>query len=287
MQALIVGMGFGKIVYGSIYDKLGWDVTYVDAVNPDADYTEIPQDKTFDTAHICTPNYTHFDLANAAAKVSKIVFVEKPGVKNVDQWDKLCSYNPTTKFMMTKNNQHRWSDEEIVELQKQAQNAESIKIYWINSDRVPRPGSWFTNKKLAYGGVSRDLMPHLLSIYQVLFKDWKSNSMRTHASLNQLWTLEDMTRTDYGDVDLNGTYDVDDFCLLRYQHVELCANWRSGNGDDFAVYFDDNRLELGPLCPESAYETMILCALDNLNNETFWKKQKEMDQWIHRHVATL
>ena len=286
MKTLIVGMGFGKAVYGSIYERLGWDIVYVDPYNKDADYIEIPEDQSFATAHICTPNTTHYDLANAAAKVSDIVFVEKPGVKNVDQWNKLCTYNPTTRFMMTKNNQHRWSDAEIEELKQRASSAENIKICWVNNNRVPRPGSWFTNKKLAYGGVSRDLTPHLLSIYQLLYPTWK-HSVRTQTSLKQNWTLDDLTDSDYGDVIENGVYDVDDYCLLTYQNFEIYSNWRSKTTDDFAIYFDDERIELGPLCPESAYENMINAAIDNWKNDNFWKHQKEMDLWIHRHVATL
>ena len=286
MRTLIVGMGFGKAVYGSIYERMGWDIAYVDPYNKDADYSEIPEEGAFATAHICTPNATHYELADKAAKVSDIVFVEKPGVKNVDQWNKLCTYNPTTRFMMTKNNQHRFTEAELLDIKQRADAAETVKIHWINSDRVPSPGGWFTNKKIAYGGVSRDLLPHLLSIYQLLEKNWK-HSVRTQASLNQFWTLDDMKRTDYGNVDFNGIYDVDDFCLVKYQKYELCANWRSGNGDDFALYLDDDRIELGPLCPESAYENMINTAIDNWKDDNFWKLQKEMDLWIHRHVATL
>lgn len=286
MKALIVGMGFGRAVYANIYDRWGWDVVFVDAYNEDAHYKEIPTDGAFDIAHICTPNYTHYDLANAAAKVSKIVFVEKPGVSSAAEWGKLQSYNPRTRLMVTKNNQHRWTTLELEELKQRAASAESIKINWINKDRVPHPGSWFTEKKLAFGGVSRDLMPHLLSIYQLLDPKWK-HTPRTKTVTKQNWTLQELVATDYGDVNVDGTYNVDDSCLLQYNNCTMYANWRSTDVDDFAIYFDDERIELGPLCPEDAYEQMILRARERYHDDAFWKQQEEMDKWLHLHVATL
>ena len=63
--------------------------------------------------------------------------------------------------MMTKNNQYR---ENITEMAEAADPKKGVtRINWINDNRVPS-GSWFTNKELAFGGVSRDLMPNLLSL---------------------------------------------------------------------------------------------------------------------------
>ena len=70
---------------------------------------------------------------------------------------------------MVKNNQHRHN---VDILKETTQNCDNLVLNWCNKNRVPNPGSWFTTKELAYGGVSRDLMPHLLSWVQVLADDY-------------------------------------------------------------------------------------------------------------------
>ena len=283
MKALIVGMGFGKVLYGNIYKQLGWDITYVDLYNNEADYnviTDIPT-PSFDIAHICTPNFTHFELANIAAKVSKIVFVEKPGVANSNQWQQLLNNNPTTRIMMTKNNQYRDNIKDMIE----AATTGNVYINWINKNRIPNAGSWFTNKELAFGGVSRDLMPHLLSIYQMLNPNWKYSN-RTEAESKQRWTLDKIIDTDYGNVNKNGVYNVDDFCYISFDRFKLSANWRSNSMDNIGIDTTNKKFDLG-LCPEEAYETMIKTAQANLLEDEFWNNQKDMDLWIHQQLEVL
>ena len=104
-----------------------------------------------------------------------------------------------------------------------------------------------------------------------------------------------MSNTDYGTVNLNGTYDVDDSCRLEYvchnRTWTLDANWRTLGEDDRAIIFtmpDDSqvRVELG-LCPEDAYQTMIQDAVLSQHEAIFWKKQLTQDLWIHQQIETL
>ena len=165
-RSLVVGMGIGQL-YKTVLEKLGHEVITVDqditkgAMLPSID-SAILLYAPFDTVHICTPNFTHFQLAAKLAPVSKIVFVEKPGVARSENWTTLVHTFPNTRFMMVKNN--IWRDN-ISELAELANKAKTVKIRWIRKNCIPSPGSWFTTKKLAFGGVSRDLMPHLLSLY--------------------------------------------------------------------------------------------------------------------------
>lgn len=282
MRALIVGTGFGKAVYYNIYQKLGWNITTVDIADPDADFDNI--DKVgygADVAHICTPNFTHYELACKAAKRSSVVFVEKPGVANSEQWQQLLDDNPNTRITMVKNNQYRAN---INDMYKAATTGD-VYINWINRNRIPNAGSWFTNKELAFGGVSRDLMPHLLSIYQILNPNWKETNMGEREA-RQRWTLDSVTDTDYGTVNKDGIYNVDDFCYITYDRFKLSANWRSDSNDNISVTTTSNVFELG-LCPEEAYERMIETARLNLLNDAFWKEQEEMDLWIHQQLEAL
>jgi predicted dehydrogenase len=293
--SLVVGMGIGQL-YVQVLKNLGHKVFTVD-INPEikADFISVNDAMRsagpFDTVHICTPNFTHVKIARQLSPASKIVFIEKPGVATSDAWQQLCKDYPNTRFMMVKNNQWRSNIADLIALTKKSK---SVEIRWHNKDRVPSPGTWFTTKNLAFGGVSRDLMPHLLSLFMVLEPYYK-NSQQTIGIASQNWTLNDVSNTDYGTVNLNGVYDVDDSCQLEYvcnnRAWKLDANWRTLVEDDRAIIFTmpDNsqiRVELG-LCPEEAYQTMIADAILGYYEAIFWNKQLEQDLWIHRQVETL
>ena len=292
MKSLVVGMGIGQL-YKSVLEKLGYTVITVDSdSNKNADFHKVEsalmQHDYFDTVHICTPNFTHFELASKVAPYSKIVFIEKPGVETSEQWQILCRNYPSTRFMMVKNNMWRSN---IQELQQKASTAKNVDIEWIRKNCIPSPGSWFTTRKLAFGGVSRDLLPHLLSLYIALNPDWQSESINGAAAL-QNWLLENIESTEYGNVYPNGTYDVDDQCNIRFGNKwYLRANWRSIDIERSAITFinQDGTRDMFDLgwCPEDAYENMIKDAVVNLNNDVFWNNQYEQDCWIHSIIEKL
>lgn len=286
MKALIVGLGFGKVLYGNIYKTLEGEVTTVDLYNDAADYrsiSDIPLGVEFDIAHICTPNHTHYQLAAQAAMISRIVMVEKPGVGSSSEWQQLLDQFPQTRFMMTKNNQYRY---DLQDLQYSAADADSVEITWSNRNRIPNPGSWFTDKSLAFGGVSRDLMPHLLSIYQMLNTNWRTDPV-VFSQTKQNWNLDNIVNSDYGTVNTNGVYNVDDYCVIQFESYTLSADWASRNPDKIGVYSDNQSIYQLGLCPENAYRRMILTATAYVDDEIFWKNQKEMDLWIHQLLETL
>ena len=291
-RSLIIGMGIGQL-YKTVLEKLGHEVVTVD-LNPskDADFDSV--DKAllihglFDTAHICTPNFTHFELAAKVAPYTKIVFIEKPGVATSATWIKLITEFKQTRFIMVKNNMWRSN---IAELKDLASLAKTVKIRWIRKNCIPSPGSWFTTKKLAFGGVSRDLMPHLLSLYVAMNHEWKHNTVSGQTAM-QCWELKDIESTDYGTVNPSGTYNVDDVCVINFGNKWRCAaNWRSMDEEDSSIEFvmPDNtieRFELG-WCPEDAYESMIKEAIANIDNYQFWLDQFDIDTWIHERMENL
>ena len=291
-RSLVVGMGIGQL-YKTVLEKLGHEVITVDqditkgAMLPSID-SAILLYAPFDTVHICTPNFTHFQLAAKLAPVSKIVFVEKPGVARSENWTTLVHTFPNTRFMMVKNNM--WRDN-ISELTKLANKAKTVKIRWIRKNCIPSPGSWFTTKKLAFGGVSRDLMPHLLSLYVAMNPNWKNETISGQTAM-ACWELKDIDSTEYGTVNPNGTYDVDDVCVINFGDKWKCAaNWRSMDEEDSSIEFtmqDDSveRFELG-WCPEEAYRNMITDAISNIANNNFWQKQLQQDFWIHERIENL
>jgi predicted dehydrogenase len=294
MKALIIGLGFGQAVYLPVLTQLGYEVVTVDMdTSKGADFSNLDDairvHSKFDTVNICTPNFTHVKLARAVAPHANIVFVEKPGVVNSEAWQQLVRDYPETRFMMVKNNQYRDTIEQFKTL---ANQSHTVRLVWNNKNRIPNPGSWFTTKELAFGGVSRDLMPHMLSYYVALTNYAKGNKLYSNAI--QRHELKDLIDTDYGTVNHDGTYNVDDFCEFEFKNGDttwiLTANWKDNLADDVYISFDMKnsavRHKLG-LCPESAYKTMIENAVTNLNNDMFWKEQLQQDLWIHRQIENL
>ena len=280
-------MGIGQL-YQTVLSNLNHSIYTLDT-DPDknADFTDIDQilsaKRVYDTIHICTPNFTHFDIAYRLANKGKIIFIEKPGVKNSEEWRYLVNKFPKTRFMMVKNNQYRDNIDHIVEL---ANNSKTISLNWRNKDRVPNPGSWFTDIEKSYGGVSRDLMPHLLSIFIKCVPDYLKAELIKKES-DQEWELKNLLSTEYGTIDPNGIYNVDDCFELHYeindQIYKLSSAWRTLSDDDRAIHYDDQSIELG-LCPESAYQNMIKHALNNIDNDEFWTEQLIQDLWIHNQI---
>ena len=291
-RSLVIGMGIGQL-YKTVLEKLGHEVITVDhdtskgAMLPSVDAAILVY-APFDTVHICTPNFTHFEIAAKVAPVSKIVFIEKPGVADSNSWNILIETFKYTRFMMVKNNMWRSN---IAELKMLASQAKTVKIKWIRKNCIPSPGSWFTTRKLAFGGVSRDLMPHLLSLYIAMNHQWRADIVNGTTTL-AAWKLEDIDSTDYGTVNSKGTYDVDDVCVINFTDKWTCAaNWRSMDTEDSSIEFimQDNsveRFELG-WCPEEAYQTMIKEAVERVDDAKFWTDQYEQDTWIHTVIEKL
>jgi predicted dehydrogenase len=287
-KALIVGMGIGQL-YQKVFTELKYDVETVDILHK-ATYKDAAQATgNYDIAVICTPNFTHETIARTIASKCKIVLIEKPGLQDSKCWQCLVEDFPNTRFMMVKNNQYR---KEIAKYKRLAESSDRIQAVWNSKDRIPFPGGWFTTKEKSFGGVSRDLLPHLLSYYTVL-TDY-NNGMRLFGHAIQRHQLKDITRTDYGTVNSSGTYDVDDFAELEYKNGNcfwvLSSNWKDGVADDIFLSFSMKnsavKESLG-LCPEEAYKTMIETAVKNMDKDEFWEDQYNQDIWIHKQLEKL
>jgi predicted dehydrogenase len=286
MKSLVIGMGIGAL-YLKVLTQLGHEVITVDSTKM-AHYKDVEHalkdHPKFDATFICTPNHTHKSLAWMVADASKIVFVEKPGLKSVSHWETMVAAHPRTRFIMVKNNQYR---DEIVLFKALADRSPTVNINWINQNRVPHPGSWFTQSSYSWGGVSRDLIPHLLSIVTAIKPDSYRDAMIVNLVKKQRWQWDQVLNTEYGTVHPTGIYDVDDYAHYELQieqtRFNLTADWRSMDQNDRSITFISDRerkFELG-LCPESAYKTMIETAFNNISNMAWWLDQLQQDLWIH------
>lgn len=291
-DSVVVGMGIGQL-YKSVLEELGQTVVTVDRdISKNADYPYLsPAIHTcvnFDTAHVCVPNNLHFILASSLAPCTKIVFIEKPGVKDSEEWQRLVKTYPKTRFIMVKNNQWRKDINELVEAYNQS---DEVNLKWFNKNRIPSPGSWFTDKSLAFGGVSRDLLPHLLSFVTKFDTNYKNFKSTSHSSI-QKHNLETIDSTDYGIINKSGVYNVDDYCCLSFlekdKKITLEADWKNDQDDARYIEFKKNgnliKLYEFGLCPEIAYKNMIQDCINNLNNDSWWQDQYQQDLWIHKQL---
>lgn len=282
MKALLAGFGgIGANVYYPELIKLGYEVFILDAATQTANYRDVMQiTDAFDLAVICTPNFTHSKIAERLAYTgTKRIFIEKPGVEDSFGWRNLCETYPDTKFHMVKNNMYRESFGEI--FNHTDKELIAVDINWLNDNRIPNPGSWFTTKATAFGGISRDLMPHLYCFAIKLFGLTAMKDAKIEQACYQRWDLSSISSTDYGNVFPHGTYDVDDNALVATKignvSLRMNASWKEGyNKQSITLFFRDGTTyewDFG-LCPAEAYGMMLKDTTD-----TF-----EMDMQIHEFL---
>ena len=295
-KVLILGLGIGsmykRILENSSYRKYKV-ITFDIDPNKKADYTDLSTcleaEGVFDMSIIALPNFLHKEYAEKMIGYSNLILVEKPGFKNKEEWKELLDRKAP--IVMIKNNMFRPELDSISAFLKENQDKiRNVVIKWLSKDRIPRPGSWFTNKELAFGGVSRDIMPHLMSIYAFLFKNLYPYAIYTWAT--QKWNLDLIEDSGYGEVNKQGVYNVDDDCAVDYFTrpqtfpTRLTANWKQPSLE--------NDLEIGltvflksggrihydfDLCPEYVYDIMFHHFAE-MSEETF-KSNNEIDLWIH------
>lgn len=272
MRALLVGFGgIGKSVYHPELTKLGYTIDILDKETPGATFTNVAQvTSPYDLAVICTPNYTHEQIAYRLASIGTgRIFIEKPGLLNSELWNKLCTTYPGTQFHLVKNNLYRSNYGDLLN-HANSRPLIGVDMHWLNANRIPNPGSWFTNKAQSFGGVSRDLMPHLYCFAAKLFGTDVISNTPFKSACFQRWNLDLITSTDYGTVDPKGTYDVDDTALaaatVNGVQLKLSASWKEGyDKQSITLFFKDGgtfEWQFG-LCPSEAYGVMLQDTTDS------------------------
>jgi predicted dehydrogenase len=302
-KVLIIGLGIGKLYQKVLSDTEQYNVVTID-IDPykEPDFLDIETCKqvnpSFDLALVCVPNYLHEEMVMKLVTndMAKVILVEKPGLFDFAAWISAVHIGEPNKLIMIKNNMYRDNYPAIIKtINENRFDIKNVNVCWLNKDRIPHPGSWFTTKKLAFGGVSRDLMPHLLSIYYSLFQEL---NLPVDIYKTQKYTLEDLKGTAYGKVNKDGVYDVDDYCRIKFRNtikgsivpVTLYASWKTDiekSKIGIEIEFrDGNKVfyDFG-LCPEYAYHDMIRHSLKMTKKE--YKKQNDIDIWIHNIIDNV
>lgn len=291
MKFLVVGLGIGQLYVDSA-KQLNWEIETVDIdSSKNATYTEIPTDKQYDLGIVCTPNYLHKETLDKLLPVCNQVLVEKPGLKTKDEWEHYTKTFPGRVFMV-KNNCFR---QLFYAIGLNLANIANIELNWINSDRVPKPGSWFTNKELAFGGVSRDLLPHLLHAAIALVRYDVDKLKFVAGAHRQSYKLSDITSSSYGEKIENGVYNVDDtaWVALMYDNQLLITcntAWKSELPEsiEWIVNMHDGtsiKYDAG-LCPNEAYITMLQSFEQGQHADNIAIHEK-MDLFVHDTIDKL
>lgn len=300
MKALLVGLGgIGKNVYVPELQRMGFEVTTVDPKTKEAHYPNIEQlpNVQYDLGVIATPNYTHFELAAEASEFCRNILVDKPGVGSVDAWRKLKTQHTSTNFTLIKNNLYRYSDN-VFEQYYRSGLLVAVEINWLNANRIPQPGGWFTDKSKAFGGVAHDLFPHLYCFLYLIFGNTKQEVRPISRQQYQRWNLETVGDTDYGRVDRTGVYNVADYAeeFLEFAPwhnpvripITLRASWKEGRDDQTVrLYLKDGSVvtyQFG-LCPSYAYGNMFYDVLTQYYVSE--DVHEELDKFIHRQLEAF
>lgn len=275
-KALVVGLGMGQ-QYKNWLEQLSFDVTTIDPdLNKNADFVTIEtcldKHNKFDLVYIGTPNYTHEPIARQLVNHTKILLIEKPGFQTHSHWMNFVKEFYQTRIMMVKNNQYRperniWRD--------MAYRSEKVCVTWQREKGIPS-SPWFIDPVKSYGGVSRDLMPHMLS-YFTNFTDY-SNSITIKRQKEDLLNIG-----------------IDTWCIMEYTAANdkktqwiLFTDWQNESYDSASIEFiisgHSHIYDLGSLCPSEPYLDMITDCVKNVDNDNFWNEQLAQDLWIHQQL---
>ncbi len=303
-KALVVGLGGIGRVYTKQLRNMGFNVSTVDPVyarEAKATYStvnDVPKDIEFDIAIICCPNVHHLNAVLELTDVCKVILVEKPGLANTAAWNNVVHRFPNHRILLVKNNLYRASIDKYADL-VDLKDVAKIDINWLNKDRIPNPGGWFTDSKQAFGGVTHDLFPHLYCYMFALIPFHLFLHILPKTFKMQRWHLDNIgDNTDYGKINKDGVYDVCDYAEAHYMiprdndeplPVTLRASWKEGYDDQaIHVYFKNGstlNLEFG-LCPDEAYGKMIENVLDDkfMGEERQTWIEQNFDKWIHAQL---
>jgi predicted dehydrogenase len=128
-----------------------------------------------DAVVICTPNHTHAELSIKALKSGVNVLCEKPVAIGSQEIADIVAAAKSREKIFVPGFVNRFREDiryirELV-LKNEIGRIDSVKAGWVRKNGMPRPGTWFTNKKYSGGGVLIDLGSHIIDICLMFLKD--------------------------------------------------------------------------------------------------------------------
>jgi predicted dehydrogenase len=146
-----------------------------------SDYMELLDQADIDAVIIALPNNLHAPAAIEALKARKHVLLEKPMALNARDAAKIVDTAAKMRrtFMVAQN--FRFSRQtQMAKMVVQRGDLGEIyhaRCFWTRRNAIPRIGSWFTQKKLAGGGVICDLGSHVLDTCLHLLNEFEVSTV--------------------------------------------------------------------------------------------------------------
>jgi predicted dehydrogenase len=186
-----------------------------------SDYMELLEQADIDAVTIALPNHLHAPVAIEALKARKHVLLEKPMALNAKEAAKIAEVAEKMRRTLMVGQSFRFNRH--VQMARQLiQRGDLGEIYharcfWLRRGGIPRIGSWFTQKKLAGGGVICDLGTHLLDACLHLMNDFDAGCVfgQTHARFGPRGAGE--MNWGRSEIDPGKPFDVEDYgtAMLR------------------------------------------------------------------------
>ncbi len=177
------------------------------------DYKEMIAAEKPDIVSVCTPNFTHAEIAVFALEHGCHVHVEKPMAINVQQARSIVQAAERNGKQVLHGLNKRYMGQTFL-IQRLISEGFFGEIYkascgWERNSGIPGTGRWFTNKALSGGGAMIDLGVHYLDLTLSLMGYDKVTSVQ--ASTHRIFGPEsERIRRGYRS-EPGGVYDVEDY----------------------------------------------------------------------------
>lgn len=136
---------------------------------------------------IATPNGTHVHYTLEALKRGIHVLCEKPVAFHTNEMQQIMQVSKECNAIYIPGFVNRWREDiqnvyQIIQ-EKGIGKIQRMEAGWLRRAGVPRPGTWFTNRELAGGGVLVDLGSHIVDICLLLLGEREPVSYEMESSL--------------------------------------------------------------------------------------------------------
>jgi hypothetical protein len=178
----------------------------------------------FDFGVITSPNIFHYEHIEYLLKRNKPVFVEKPMVINLKQFENLNKYYDLSNIFVSFN--LRYLEQTNSLFQTDFHDCQDIEIKWIKN-LMPN-NSWSLNKDLSGGGILIDWGTHAIDLLCYLFnEELKFKSIQFHEKEN--------------DIDLS--FELKLKCEERNINIQM--SWiEKNNNIPFSIYFNNKKSKI-------------------------------------------
>lgn len=209
---------------------------------------------------IATPNYTHGDYTLSAIEHGLHVLCEKPVAISTEEMLKIKNAIKEQDIVYVPGYVNRWRMD-VQELRKLIDEKAigtilSMRAGWLRKCGIPRPGTWFTDKRYSGGGVLQDLGSHILDICLMLLGDRKLiDSTMIMSVENKEVSKESGAKWFLSDIDRNCSIDVENTAVITGEftgnvQLEVMVSWLAPIAGDctyFEIIGDKGKIKLNTL----------------------------------------